>query len=80
MKKVGFGHLSESLTKKAVEMAVEARDSINPNALVMGCISTMEVCYRPELATYGISTIKKEHREQMTRILDAGADFLLLET
>ena len=61
-------------------MAVEARDSINPNALVMGCVSTMEVCYKPELATYDIETVKKEHREMMTRLLDAGVDFLLLET
>ena len=60
-------------------MACEARDAINPNALVLGCVATLERCYAPELAP-DYKTAKKEHRQMMRWLLDAGVDFLLLET
>lgn len=46
----GIDHLAEEMTKKACKLAIEARDAINPDALVMGDVATLERCYAPELA------------------------------
>ena len=60
-------------------MAVEARDEVNPDALVLGCVAPVESCYRADLAP-DTETCKKEHRKMFTNLLDAGVDMLLLET
>ena len=78
LKKVGIGHKAEELTKTAVEMAVAARDSLNPKALVMGCVSPLECCYKPEISP-DTATTKKEQGEKMKQLLKYGVDFLLLE-
>ena len=67
------------MTKRACKLAIEARDAINPDALVMGDVATLERCYAPELAP-DYRTAKVEHRKLMTWLLEAGVDFLLLET
>ena len=79
LKKVGLAHLAKPLTKKAVEMAVQARDEVNPDALVLGCIAPLECCYNAKLAP-DYATCKKEHKQIMKNLLDAGVDFLLTET
>ena len=75
----GVDHLAEEMTRRACAMAIEARDAINPDALVMGDVATLERCYAPELAP-DYHTCKVEHRKLMKQLLDCGVDFLLLET
>ena len=79
LKKVGLGHLAKELTTKAVEMAVQARDEVNPDALVLGCVAPLENCYRADLVP-DTDVCKREHRKMMTNLMDAGCDFLLIET
>ena len=59
--KVGLTHLSDQVTKKAVQMACEARDEVNPDAIVLGCVAPLESCYDPKQAP-DYETCKKEHR------------------
>ena len=73
------GYLAEELTKKAVQMAVEARNEVNPDALVLGCISPLSQCYAPKDAP-DFKTCKKEHLQNCKYLLEAGADFLWIET
>ena len=61
LNKVGLGHLAKSLTQSAVQMAVDARDELNPDALVLGCVAPLEQCYNPNVAP-DFATCKKEHR------------------
>ena len=77
--KAGLGHLAKELTQKAVQMAVEARNEVNPDALVFGSVAPVEACYQPKLSP-SVATCKKEHRKIMTHLLDAGVDYLLIET
>ena len=79
LKKADLGHLAKSLTQKAVEMAVQARDEVNPDALVLGCVAPVEACYQPKLSP-NVATCKREHKKIMKHLLDAGVDFLLIET
>ena len=60
-------------------MACEARDEVNPDAIVLGCVAPLESCYDPKQAP-DYETCKKEHRQMMKLLLDAGCDFILLET
>ena len=77
--KVGLSHLYEHVTRKAVQMACEARDEVNPEALVLGCVAPLESCYDHKQAPDS-ETCKKEHRANMKLLLDSGCDFILLET
>jgi S-methylmethionine-dependent homocysteine/selenocysteine methylase len=60
-------------------MAVQARDEVNPDALVLGCVAPLEQCYDPTLSP-DAATCTNEHRKTMKHLLDAGVDFLLIET
>ena len=60
-------------------MAVEARDEVNPDALVLGSVAPLESCYRADLAPTA-EVCKTEHRKMFTHLLDAGVDMILLET
>ena len=77
--KVGLGHLAKSLTQNAVKMAVEARNEVNPDALVLGCVAPLEMCYNANI-TPDFETCKKEHKQNMNYLLEAGVDFILIET
>ena len=77
--RAGVGHKAEELVKMAVRLACEARDEVNPDALVFGCISSIGMCYDAgEKIDYDI--LRKEHRDNMQYMVDEGADFLILET
>lgn len=67
------------LTQRAVEIALQARDEINPQAKVFGSVAPLEDCYSPELAP-DFHRCEAEHAEMITHLLDAGVDGLLLET
>ena len=75
----GLGHLAKSLTKTAVEAATAARDEIDPEGLVLGSVGPVAPCYRAELCPDD-ATLRKEHRMHMTNLLDAGVDFIWIET
>lgn len=60
-------------------MAVEARNEVNPDALVLGCVAPTHSCYAADRAP-DFATCKNEHKEMMKYLLDAGVDFILLET
>ena len=47
--KIGLEHLAKALTYKAAELAVEARDEVNPDALVLGCVAPVDHCYNAKL-------------------------------
>ena len=62
--RAGVGHKAEELVKMAVRLACEARDEVNPDALVFGCISSIGMCYDAgEKLDYDI--LRKEHRDNM---------------
>ena len=60
-------------------IAMEARDEMNPSALVLGSVSPLEDCYQPELTPDADSCLK-EHRQIIGHLVDAGVDLILLET
>ena len=47
--KIGLEHLAKALTFKAAEIAVAARDEVNPDALVLGCVAPVDHCYNAKL-------------------------------
>ena len=74
-----MGEKAQELTSLAVNLACSARDELNPDALVMGCVTTLEDCYKPEQAPDS-DTCKKEHKQIMTHLYEAGVDMILIET
>ena len=61
LEKAGIGNQAGALTKQASEIAMAARDKIDPEALVFGSVASLEDCYMPEL-TPDFETCLKEHR------------------
>lgn len=62
--RAGVGHKAEELVKSAVRIAKEARDEVNPDALVLGCVSSVGMCYDAEDGP-DFETCKREHRLNM---------------
>lgn len=77
--KANMGDRAGELTAKAVEIARQARDAVNPKAKVVGSVAPLEDCYRPDLAP-SIAACQAEHRKLMMHLLDAGVDGVLIET
>jgi S-methylmethionine-dependent homocysteine/selenocysteine methylase len=77
--KAGLGGQARELTQRAVEIALRARDAVNPRAWVVGSVAPLEDCYRPELAP-PFEQCACEHREMIVNLLDAGVDGILIET
>jgi methionine synthase I (cobalamin-dependent) len=75
----GMGDRAPELTQRAVEIAQRARDDVNPSAKVVGSVAPLEDCYRPDLAP-SLEECEREHREIITRLLEAGVDGILIET
>ncbi len=67
------------LTREAVQIAIAARDNVQPAALVFGSVAPLEDCYEPHLAPK-FDVCKAEHAQQIERLLDAGVDRILIET
>jgi len=79
-RRAGMPDRSGELTTVAVRLAREARSAFpGRNALVAGSIAPLEDCYRPDLVP-PTDELREEHRELAHRLVDAGVDFLLLET
>jgi S-methylmethionine-dependent homocysteine/selenocysteine methylase len=72
---------AERLLRAASELAVEARDTIaggRPVA-VAGAITTLEWCFRPDLAPPA-EQARAEYRETIATLANAGCDLVLIET
>lgn len=74
-----MGDRARELTLRAVEIAQQARDKVNPEALVFGSVAPLEDCYRPERAP-DEETCESEHAELIEHLLEAGVDRILIET
>ncbi len=71
---------SFELTKKAVELAHQARESFPQGSiLIAGCVAPVEDCYKPELVP-SENELENEHAELVERLDRFGVDFFLIET
>jgi S-methylmethionine-dependent homocysteine/selenocysteine methylase len=69
------------LLRAAVNLAVEARDRVNPNRAVAiaGSITTLEWCFRPDLAP-SIDRARREYQDIVATMAESDVDLILLET
>jgi S-methylmethionine-dependent homocysteine/selenocysteine methylase len=77
--KAGLGDQAELLTWRAVSLAREAADVPPAPPFVVGSLSPLEDCYRPDLVPDDAS-LEREHSLQAAALLAAGVDGILLET
>ncbi|MHC4219668.1 MAG: homocysteine S-methyltransferase family protein [Planctomycetota bacterium] len=77
--RAGLGDRAAALTRRAVEIARQVRDAHEPGALVLGSVSPLEDCYRPELAP-DEPACRDEHTEMIRQLVEAGVDRILIET
>jgi homocysteine S-methyltransferase len=72
---------ARNATFKAVELAREAISRTSPDRKIWiaGSLSPLEDCYHPELAP-GFKTAYCEHKIKTSWLLQAGVDFILIET
>jgi S-methylmethionine-dependent homocysteine/selenocysteine methylase len=82
MRHVGAAGLegkAEKLQAAAVQLAKEARERVGRPAAIAGAVTTLEWCFRPDLAP-SPKAMREEYREIMETLARAGADLILLET
>lgn len=78
--RAGLADRSALLTRLAVELAHQARiENSAHSTLIAGSMAPLEDCYRPDLVPEEPSLFN-EHAEHARRLVEAGVDFLLLET
>ncbi|HXF99948.1 MAG TPA: homocysteine S-methyltransferase family protein [Bacteroidota bacterium] len=78
--RAGLPDRSEELTRRAVELAVLARQSFpERRVLIAGSIAPVEDCYRPDLVPSD-QELQEEHAEHAARLARFGVDLLLIET
>jgi S-methylmethionine-dependent homocysteine/selenocysteine methylase len=72
---------AEKLLAASVKLAIEARERLRPKqpVAVAAAVTTLEWCFRPDLAP-SPEQARKEYREIFQTVKDAGADLVLLET
>lgn len=72
---------AERLLRAAAELAVRARDAAADGrpVAVAGAITTLEWCFRPDLAPPA-EQARAEYRETIGTLADAGCDLVLIET
>jgi S-methylmethionine-dependent homocysteine/selenocysteine methylase len=72
---------ADRLLRAAVELAIRARDSAADGraVAVAGAITTLEWCFRPDLAPPA-EQARAEYRETIATLADAGCDLVLIET
>jgi methionine synthase I (cobalamin-dependent) len=70
-----------ALTRRAVEVARGAIESVNPASpkFIAGSISTLEDCYRPDLVPSD-DELRAEHSERVHHLIECGVDLILIET
>jgi S-methylmethionine-dependent homocysteine/selenocysteine methylase len=77
--KAGLGDQSELLTWRAVSLAREAADISSVPPFVVGSLSPLEDCYRPDLVPRD-ADLDREHELQAAALAAAQVDGILLET
>lgn len=79
-RRAGMQDQSAELTRRAVDL-VHASRAFCPERtiLVAGSLGPLEDCYRPDLVPPD-AALQEEHAEHAQRLVDAGADFVFLET
>lgn len=78
--KKGFSDHAEELTSLAVDLAKQARDqSANEEIWIAGSVAPLEDCYEPYLIPDS-ATAFQEHSELIAWLVEAGCDFILIET
>jgi len=79
LQKEGLGQRSKELTREAVFLAREAAGGAPRPVFVVGGLSPLEDCYRPDLAPPD-ADLDREHAVQAGSLRDAGVDGILVET
>ncbi len=79
LEKAGLGERASELTARAVDLARQAASRSPRDVFVVGSLSPLEDCYRPDL-TPPVDDLEREHREQARALAAAGVDGILLET
>lgn len=77
--KEGLERQSTELTQKAVHLAREAARGVRGPVFVVGSLSPLEDCYRPDLVAEK-DVLEEEHAVQARALLSAGVDGILVET
>jgi len=78
--KKGLSKRAKELTYLAVSLAKQARDeSADKPVWIAGSVAPLEDCYEPGL-TPDSKTVFQEHKELITWLVEAGVDFILIET
>jgi len=77
--KGGLTGRAADLTRRAVSIAMAARDEVNTDAIVLGSVAPLEDCYSPERAP-SADICCAEHAQIVAHLVDAGVDVVLLET
>ena len=77
--KEGLGERAADLTRLAVSLAREASHGVGREVFVVGSLSPLEDCYRPDLVP-GKGELDAEHAEQAGALRAAGVDGILVET
>jgi homocysteine S-methyltransferase len=77
--KGGLTGRAADLTRRAVSIAMAARDEVNTDAIVLGSVAPLEDCYSPERAP-AADICRAEHAQIIAHLVDAGVDVVLLET
>jgi S-methylmethionine-dependent homocysteine/selenocysteine methylase len=78
--KKNLGERARELTTLAVNLAKEARSESASNPIwIAGSVAPLEDCYQPELIPDS-ATAAREHAEFIGWLVEAGVDFILIET
>ncbi len=78
-RKVGRESEAEGALKKAVGIALTAKEKAGRPVFVGGSFAPLEDCYRPDLVPHK-DELRKEHAQQAIWLAESGGDFLLPET
>jgi S-methylmethionine-dependent homocysteine/selenocysteine methylase len=72
---------ASALLRAAVKLAVEARDRVQPDrsVAIAGSITTLEWCFRPDLAP-SLDQAGQEYQAIVQTMAESGVDLILLET
>jgi homocysteine S-methyltransferase len=83
IEELSYAETAREMTQIAVELAKDAViiavDDGEDEAIVAGCISPLEDCYKPELVL-DTDTLCTEHYEHIKNLVEAETDVLLAET